>query len=614
MSAGLGVHAAPGATPDAGGDPRRANPNFALAAALFEGLAAGGVAHVCLSPGSRSAPLAVAAARTPHLRCWSHVDERASAFFALGLAKTLRAPVALLCTSGTAAANFHPAVAEAHHARVPLVVLTADRPPELRDWGAPQTIDQIGLFGRHARWFAEVATPDAGAVPPRYARSLAARAIAEATTRPRGPVHLNLPFREPLHPMAQRATGPEAEGSGATAARLDVTGPAELPSAAQVTALCELAAECSRGVIVCGPADGPPTLAAAVTDLGRAAGWPVLAESTSQLRRGPHVDRGPVLAHAELLIDNTRFAARHAPELVLQIGSTPTSKAYRRWLETHRPRELVLIDPDVRWSDPSHLATRALQADPAALCAAAVRDLETRPRRRSPGAWLRAFVESDRLAGEALAHTVKDASGLYEPRIVREIAAALPEPAILYTSNSMPVRELDAFLPLARRGLRILSNRGANGIDGMVSSALGAAAAGAAPVMLLTGDLAFLHDLGGLAALRRHRLRAIVVVLNNDGGGIFSRLPIAAWGESVAFEEHFRTPHGLDLSLAAALFGASFARATRVDALRGAVADALAHDGASVIEVPLDPDASLGHRRAIDSAVDRALAGRGGAP
>ena len=207
-----------------------------------------------------------------------------------------------------------------------------------------------------------------------------------------------------------------------------------------------------------------------------------------------------------------------------------------------------------------------------------------------------------------------DETGLYEPRIVQEIAGALPEPALLYTSNSMPVRELDAFLPLSGRGLRILSNRGANGIDGMVSSALGAAAADTAPVVLLTGDLAFLHDLGGLAALRRHRLRAIFVVLNNDGGGIFSRLPIAAWGESVAFDEHFRTPHGLDLSLVAALFGASFARVTNVDALRAAVSDAFANDGASVIEVPLDPDASLLHRRAIESAVDRALATRGRAP
>jgi 2-succinyl-5-enolpyruvyl-6-hydroxy-3-cyclohexene-1-carboxylate synthase len=614
MSAGLGTHAARDAAPASGDDPGRTNRNFAFSTAFFESLAAAGVAHVCLSPGSRSAPLAVAAARTANLRCWPHVDERASAFFALGLSKTLRAPVALLCTSGTAAANFHPAVAEAHYARVPLVVLTADRPPEVRDWGAAQTIEQIGLYGRHVRWFAEVATPDADATPLRYARSLASRAVAEATTRPQGPVHLNLPFREPLHPVAQRGARPDPEEAAGTETRLEVTGPAVVPSAAQVSVLCELAVECSRGVIVCGPADGPPELAEAVTGLGRAAGWPVLAESTSQLRRGPHTERGPVLAYAELLLANASFAAGHAPELVLQIGSTPTSKAYRRWLEAHRPRELVLIDPDLRWSDPSHLATRALQADPAALCAAATRDLEAHPRRRAEGAWLRAFVESDRLAGEALARTLRDEPGLYEPRIVQEIADALPQPALLYTSNSMPVRELDAFLPLSRGGLRVLSNRGANGIDGMVSSALGAAAADTAPVVLLTGDLALLHDLGGLAALRRHRLRAIFVVLNNDGGGIFSRLPIAAWGESVAFEEHFRTPHGLDLSLVAALFGASFARVTNVDALRAAVSDAFANDGATVIEVPLDPDASLLHRRAIESAVDLALATRGSTP
>ena len=619
MRGGLGAHSPPISGSDSGsvaalpGDPERANRNFAFASAFCESLAAARVAHLCLSPGSRSAPLAVAAARAASLRCWPHVDERASGFFALGLAKTLRAPVALLCTSGTAAANFLPAVAEAYHARVPLIVLTADRPPEARDWGAGQTIDQLGLFGRHVRWFAEVATPDAGAVSFRYARSLAARAVAEAVTRTPGPVHLNFPFREPLHPEAS-GEGLDEEMLAGAQPRLEVTGPDVAPSAAQVSVLRELARECARGVIVCGPVDGPPGLAEAVTALGRAAGWPVLAESTSQLRCGPHAERGPVLASAELLLANANFAAGHAPEVVLQIGATPTGRSYRRWLETQHPRELVLVDPDARWSDPSHRATHVLQAEPTALCSAVTRDLEARPVRRSEGAWLRSFCAADRLAGEAVARTLRDASGLFEPRVVREIAAALPAGALLYTSNSMPVRELDAFLPRSREALRVLSNRGANGIDGMASSALGAAAANVAPVLLLTGDLAFLHDLGGLAALRRHRLRAIFVVLNNDGGGIFSKLPIAAWGESVAFEAHFRSPHGLDLRLAAELFGAAFARVTDADALRASLRDALGRDRASVIEVPLDPDASLAHHRSIEAAVDRALASRGDAP
>ena len=589
----------------------------AVTGAFFAALVDAGVAHAVVSPGSRSAPLAVAALRAEAagLRLWPHAEERAAAFFALGLAKAGRGPVALVCTSGTAAANYLPALVEAFFANVPLVAITADRPPELRGWDAGQTIDQQRLYGSHVRWFTELPLPEPGEAALRHARAVARRAVSMALGRPAGPVHLNWPLREPLSPPAEAAASraPAKHPSGVPPAHAGAHAiartPAPSPTEAEVAWLASLALRCPRGVLAAGPLDPDPLLAESVAAFAAASGWPVLADPASQLRCGPHVRGAPILASGDLLLRDAGFASAHAPQVVLRFGATPTSRALRSWLEASPPETLVLLDPDARWSDPSHLATHRLAVDPAALLSAAAARLA--PRARTD--WAGAFARAEAAAQTALARALDRAPELGEARAVRELAELLPEGATLYASNSMPVRDLDAFLPRSERSLRVLVNRGANGIDGLCSSALGAAAAGGGPVVLLAGDLAFLHDLAGLAVAKRFGLKVLFAVLDNDGGGIFSLLPIAAHAEAVGFERLFRTPHGLPLERAGALFDLPATRARSWAELRAAVKEWLAGDGPAIVVLPIDRDANLAQFRALVAEVGSAARGAAGA-
>jgi 2-succinyl-5-enolpyruvyl-6-hydroxy-3-cyclohexene-1-carboxylate synthase len=595
------------------------NPAQAFASALFDELARCGVTDACICPGSRSTPLAVAAERTRGVRARVHLDERSAGFFALGLARASRRPVALVCTSGTAAANFLPAVVEAHHASVPLLVLTADRPPELRECGAAQTIDQLRLYGPHVRWFAEAPVPEAGPDALRLARALACRAFAESQGVRPGPVHLDLPFREPLEPgEADLAPGSEqalAHGRAGGAPYTQACLGDAAPSDAQVEALVALARAHPRGAIAAGPLDATAAEASAIAAFAQAAGWPVLADPLSQLRCGPHVAGAPIVASADLLLRHAPFAERAAPEAVLRVGAMPTSKALRLWLERTAPAHVALVDPHGEWSDPSRLASHVFRARPAALLGAASERLRAQGRAPRESEWLAAWLAAEARAARALSEAISAEPSLLEPQAARALAEALPEGALLFAASSMPVRDIDAFLPASTRALRVLANRGANGIDGTVSSALGAAAAGAGPTALLTGDLAFLHDAGGLLAARSQGISLVAVVLDNDGGGIFSFLPIAALGERVAFEKLFRTPHGLDLCRVAEAWGARSERIESALHLRTAAKDALAHGGAHVLVVPIDRDRNVAHFRALASAVGRALDAPGeGAP
>lgn len=597
---------------------KSANAPQAFCRAFFDELARAGVREVCVCPGSRSAPLASAAIEHEALRCWSHVDERSAGFFALGMAKTSRTPVALLCTSGSAAVNFHPAVVEAFYARVPLLVLTADRPPELREWGAGQTIDQLRLFGPHVRWFSEVALPGATGSMLRYARSLACRAVDTAAAAPAGPVHLNFPLREPLEPRAipgdipgdLAAQDPLAAHGRDGRCYVEIASGIRVPRPTEIAALARVMSNCERGVIACGPLDATPNVARNIAGLAEALCWPLIAEPTSQLRRGPHVPKTPVIACADLLLRDATFAADHTPDFVLQLGSTPTSRSYRQWIGGTPPKELVLVDPEARWSDPEHIASTVLRVDEEALCAALLGAVET----RSTSPWLEEFSEADHIAASAVERQLSADEELLEARSVREIAAVLPEDACLYVSSSMPIRDLDTFLPASPNGFRVLCNRGANGIDGMLSSALGSAAVHQGPNVLLTGDLALLHDCGALVSARRHGLSLTVVVIDNDGGGIFSFLPIADFGEESGFETYFRTPHGIDLETLCRGMGSEFSRVTSWEHLRSTLTRSLDTLGVSVISIPVDRDRNVAQHREIERAVSTALAASREAP
>ena len=603
--------------------------------AIVAELVAGGVSDFVVCPGSRSTPLALAVARHPAARVWMQLDERSAGFFALGLARQRGRPAALICTSGTAAANFLPAVAEADLARVPMLVLTADRPPELRDNGAPQTIDQVGLYGRRARWFSDLPTPsDAPGLLP-YARAVAARAIAASLAAPAGPVHLNLPFREPLVPdraaledlFQSRGGAPvsppgdvNAVPGGAPAPTVRaVAGPRQLGDG-PLSALAAALAGARRGLILCGP-DCPPGLAPSVARLAAQLGYPILADPLSGVRCGPH-DRRLVLAAYDAFLRDEGFAARHAPECVVRFGAMPTAKPVLQFLQRHPAARQVVVDEGGGWREPTSLAAEHLACDPLWLCAALVARLagegrqgaaqdepELAPAPMPLTLWSRAWLGAERAARTAIAQALGGREALSEPGVFAELAALLPDGATLFVGNSMPVRDCDTFFPASERRVTIAGNRGANGIDGLVSTALGMAAGGAGPLVLALGDISLYHDSNGLLAAKLHGLDATVVLLNNDGGGIFSFLPQA--GEADRFELLFGTPHGLEFRPVAELYGARYTLAESWPAFREAVAAGVGGRGLHLVEVRTERGQNVADHRRLWPLVGTALAQAG---
>ena len=575
------------------------NANTALASAFVEELERGGLRRAVLSPGSRSTPLALALWRAPGIEASVIVDERAAGFFALGAAQACGEPVALLCTSGTAAANYHPAVCEADESALPLLVLTADRPPELRGVGAGQAIDQIKLFGESVRWFCEVGTHLADDDGLLHYRSVACRALslARGEIRP-GPVHLNLPWREPLAPVAVEgavsATDPLAlngrDGRPLTA----VTPVDREPTAFLLDEIAGHIGEAIAGVIVAGR-QLDPELREPLAHLGRAAGFPILADPTSQLRCGPH-DRSHVVSTYDQLLREERFARSVVPDLVLRFGELPTSKPLRAWLAGSGADQIV-VDPAGGWNEPSRRAAAILRADPTELAAgwaARVEKLE-RPR---PTAWL----EAEGAALAALEGELVGASELTEPALHLALGRAHRDGDLVYTASSMPIRDQESFLAPGPVDALFLSNRGANGIDGLISSGIGAARASARPTTIVTGDLGLLHDLGGLAALREVETPVRIVVIDNDGGGIFHFLPQQSVLPAGEFEAVFGTPRGVSAARAADLFGLPHRRLGSLADLPEALAA-----GTGLIEVRTDRATNVAAHRRLSAAVAAAI-------
>ena len=598
---------------------------FSYVGAFVEELARSGLTHVCIAPGSRSTPLALMLAQHPSIRTWVHLDERVAGFFALGMARALRAPVGLLCTSGTAGAHFYPAIIEARRSGIPLLVMTADRPHELRDVGAAQTIDQNRLYSDHAKWFVDVALPEASVEMLRYSRTLACRAVSMAAATPAGPVHLNFPFREPLVPSAiERPKGLSDAEAEAWDGRPDgqpwVSVADALPTADMATVewLSSALLSATRPLIVCGP-QFDAELAKPLAELARAVGAPLLADPLSQLRWGNH-DRSTLIDRYDAALRHEPLVTELAPDLVLRIGGLPTSKTLLQYLERHANAAQVVIDA-ARWPDPMLVATDMVHADPRLLCEMLLEAIEIDEMRRveSTGSggssereqhaeWLGRWRTVDATAGRALSEFGPALEEPFEGRALAEIAALVPGGGTLFVSSSMPVRDLDAFAAGDERELRVLANRGANGIDGVVSTALGVAAAGGrseGPLVLVIGDIAFYHDMNGLLAAKLHDLDATIVVINNDGGGIFSFLPQATQTEH--FEQLFGTPHGLDFAPAAALYEAEYELVETWQAFRDALTVGIAGGGLHIIELRTDRERNVILHREAWAAVSAAL-------
>ncbi|MCB8914897.1 MAG: 2-succinyl-5-enolpyruvyl-6-hydroxy-3-cyclohexene-1-carboxylic-acid synthase [Thermoleophilales bacterium] len=559
--------------------------NMALCTAFAEELTRCGVRLAVICPGSRSTPLALALYREAGIETHVALDERSASFYALGAAHSTGIPVAVVCTSGTAAANFHPAVAEADLSAVPLIVLTADRPPELRDIGAGQTIDQIKLFGYSARWFTEVGSHAADDKGLLHFRSLACRAYAVADGDPRpGPVHLNFPLRDPLAPVDQ-------DGAVTATRRLALEGRRDHPLTAVHKATCGAdrptvnrlvaMAQAAERILILAGRQTDPSIREPLARLANACRAPVLAEPTSQFRLGPH-DRGAVITAYE------RIARRRdpslAPDLLIRIGEFPTSKQLRLWMAETDPAEIV-IDSAYGWNEPVRTADLIVRCDPATLLHQIENTSEQRVEGPAGSRYWNGWLEAEREERQEIESSWSSDGILHAGEVHARIAELMSDGELAYTASSLPIRDQEESVPALNRDLLYLANRGANGIDGLIASGLGAARATGRPTTIITGDLGFFHDVGSLAAARDIQTGVRIVVLNNGGGGIFERLPQREVMAPEEFEDLMRTPAGLEVERAASLYGLPFRRAVDLDALDAAFgADS---DDVSVIEVPV---------------------------
>ncbi|MCQ4334517.1 2-succinyl-5-enolpyruvyl-6-hydroxy-3-cyclohexene-1-carboxylic-acid synthase [Natronomonas sp. F2-12] len=569
-------------------------------------LAKAGVETAVMAPGSRSTPLTVAFATHSGIDAVSLLDERSAAFFSLGYAKRTGRPAPLVCTSGTALSNFHPAVVEADAARVPMVLLTADRPPELADSGANQTIDQEKFYGDFVRQYRKLPEPEAADRKLRSLRTALSRAVGVAGGPDAGPVHLDVPFRKPLEPNADPAGRPEGVPAGrlpdgfetpkrpATDGRdgpfvSTMRGRARLSEADRRSIVGAIEAA-NRGIIVCGPSDRPVPAPDALSAFARASGFAVLADPLSGHRFGPHVEGLTVCGGYGSYLP----AIEATPDVVVRFGASPTSKVLRNYLRDAGCRQF-LVDPAGGWREATFTATDLVVADETRFASDLAGALD---REAGDYAARLADVESaywDRIDGEEP----------IEGAVLAEAVRLAPDPATVFVSNSMSVRDLDRFGRPRSASLSVLGNRGASGIDGITSSALGAGYGTTDPLVILTGDLAYYHDMNGLLSVARADVDATIVCLNNDGGGIFHLLPIE---DHDSFERWFRTPHGLDFEHSAELYELAFARTDDRAEFRDLYTEAVGRDDTRIIEVRVDAEKNHNDRRRLERTVIDRLA------
>jgi len=574
-----------------------------------------GVREVCISPGSRSTPLTMAFVRHGGFRVWSILDERSAGFFAVGLARAQGKPAVLVCTSGTATGNYLPAMMEAFNARLPLIAVTADRPPELYGTGANQTVEQTHLYGSLVKWHHQMPVPDESQVLVRHAVLTAARAVVAAGSTPAGPVHVNWPFREPLiipeEPFALGETAPTAAvnvWSGGTSAAA--------VGEEQWVRLARWLREQPRGLLVCGPCT-QTGWAEAVVDLAQAYDWPILADPLSQLRSGSHA-KTHVVDTYDAMLRSSFFRNRAEPSLIVRMGGAMTSKSVNQYLTHYGNVPQVVVDEAQLWTDATLTATDVVPASPIEFCEAMVACRQGEVVPDSQRTWLFWWQEANRFAKmeiqRQLATTGKapsqssdgrsEQSGTAVPQegqLVQEVLTLVPANSNVFVGNSMPIRDFDSFMANTDKPLTLYANRGVSGIDGVVSTALGVAAGTARPTVLVIGDVSFYHDMNGLLTATRHGLDLLVVIINNNGGGIFSFLPQARYPDTF---HQFRTEHGLSYEAMEQLYGARYKAVTTVGELHESLTGLVRESGLRLLEVFVDTQANVAEHRRIFAAVE----------
>lgn len=544
-------------------------------------LVKGGLTNVVISPGSRSTPLAMMMCEHKDIKEWVMVDERSAAFFALGMAKETGKPVALLCTSGTAAANYYPAIVEAHYGRVPLVVLTTDRPHELRDIGAPQAIEQIKMYGDYVKWFHEVALPEDTPQMLSYIRNKAMRAVHVAKEGNPGPVHLNFPFREPLVPDFSidglwKETTERAE-------QTNFNGTKQL-SAEELFNLSQQMVDLQDGVIVCGP-QMDEKLAQSVVKLASTLNIPILADPLSQLRAGKH-DKAQIIEGYDAILRNQSIRKRLKPAYIIRFGAMPVSKSYLLYENEHQEVPKFIIENNEGFRDLTGVASTFIYAESKSFCDSLVGCID---HVKTSTEWLEKWQQFNQIVKRNL--TESSTSSIAEGEAVQILLERMPTESTLYVGNSMAVRDVDTFFMTTDDSIFVLANRGTNGIDGVVSSALGAAATSTKRVTLIIGDLSFYHDLNGLLAAKQYALNITILLVNNNGGGIFSFLPQAQ--EEKHFETLFGTPLNIEFQPMIEAYGGKYSIARSKEELKEKFAESYQSSGLSVIEVKTNRQENL---------------------
>ena len=558
----------------------RSTVNSAWGALTMEVLARLGLETVVVSPGSRSTPLVLAAARNPKLETIPILDERTAGFFALGLAKRTHKPVALVCTSGSAVVNYYPAALEASMSGTPLLVLTADRPAELRDCSAGQTIDQAKIFGGFARFFHEVALPDVEHNLLAYLRQTLVHALQQSLQGNPGPVHLNFPFREPLSPDLTHQHTPVIAVDAMESAATVTTRLCEAVSVeAQLDSVAlERLASHQRGLIVVGavnPRGDHESFAEAVAEVSQKLGWPILSDVLNPLRNFLDKDQ-PLICHYDSLLRNRGITEKWQPSAILQVGPLPTSKVLRGWLAKQDAISFLLSDRPGN-TDPLHRIAVPLHGTVEALNnSISQQTVDTN--------WLKSWLEQEQEVARTLDDKLEQTNELFEGKIAWLLSRNLPKGTPTFIANSMSVRYAEYFWCASERQYPIYCNRGTNGIDGTLGTALGVAHRGQ-PAVLLTGDLAFLHDTNALLTIGELKGSLTIVLVNNRGGGIFEHLPVSQLKES--FERYFATPQNVQIDTLCRAYGVEHQRVEDWNVLTKAIRT-LPEQGVRLLEVPTD--------------------------
>lgn len=564
-------------------------------AAFVDELVYNGLTDVVISPGSRSTPLAMLMCEHPDISEWILIDERSAAFFALGMAKAKQKPVALVCTSGTATANYFPAIIEAAYSYIPLVVLTADRPHELRDNGAPQAIEQINLYGSYSKWFHDMALPEGSPQMLSYVRHQAARAVQMSEMDNAGPVHLNFPFREPLIPdlTLDNLWGQSKKSTGEVTYR-----GSPILVREHLDFLMDTIHNKQSGLIICGPQDDP-ALADVIIALAEKIQVPVLADPLSHIRSGLH-KKSVVIETYDALLRSSSFNNHIELDYVIRFGAMPVSKSLRQYIEKHPHIKQFVIESQQNFRNPTNQQATFIQADPIVFCES-LSHIASDNEKKSH--WLSKWQKMNSLAKSILnsQHEM-----FTEGSVVQTLFKEIPNDSILFVGNSMAIRDVDTFFMTTQKEIKVLANRGTNGIDGVVSSSLGAVASTKKHVTLLIGDLSFYHDLNGLLTAKQYNLNITIVLINNNGGGIFSFLPQASNGKH--FEKLFGTPLDIDFKHAISMYGGSYELVETTELLHKSLKSSYQNkSGLNIIEVQTSREENVTWHRTLWESINQSI-------